>query len=259
MAPDRFRRRPLVRRPLTWTIGIVAVVVSTFVGMAVVDGGVADDSERAAGVGTTAGGSRDTAIAPVAGEWAGAHPRPTTHSVVMVGDSITHQSRDELHVRLDERGISPTIEAIPRATAGLMLERARQVGMPRADQVIINVGTNDVVKGLSLDGTLTDIVSLIEMFPEARCTHLVTINGHMVSLTDHRLTARTRTLNRALHYLAQELPDVHVIDWAGLLAEGTDVPLAERLLAADSVHTNAVGRAALADIYVDALDRCDDA
>lgn len=259
MFRDRRRQHP-AGRPVAWVIGSSAVAL-VLVGSAAIVGGVGRESETATGVGVNGGGTTQTAPDDTApGQRVGSHPRPTTHSVVIVGDSITYQSTDELHALADQRGISLTIEATPRATARLMLEQARFVDPGRVDQMIINVGTNDIIQAVPLDRTLADIVELIRLYPEARCVHLVTINAHMVSLTDDRLHRRTLTMNGSLRYLAEEWPEVHLIDWAEILAESSEspeMPMAGLLLAQDSVHTNPFGQAVLADAYVAALDRCD--
>lgn len=186
-------------------------------------------------------------------------PSATGH-LVALGDSITHQSSDDLEERFADRDDDLTVEAHPGHTAEEVLGQAPRVvdelGDTEALQVIVNVGTNDVIKRLDPTDTLEGVTAMVDLFPGARCVHVVTISRRILVFDDPDLGDRIDELNGLIEGLADERPEVRVLDWNEVLDDPPGDLEAGDLLAGDTVHANPVGQAILADAYVAAFDDC---
>lgn len=223
-----------------WVVAVLFGLVSALViaGVAVL---VADSGT---GVGQAAPAA--TVLGPV--------PAPAGSGapvVVVVGDSITEQGEDELVAALGEEW-DLVVDGRSGWTAGDMVPPARQLGVLEPTQVIVNLGTNDVLQGNRTGAAVDDLEEIIAAFPGASCLHLVTIADEIV-WADVDRSAGAVELNDAIRGIVGTDPRVHLIDWAEQVR--ADGGRTEELLH-DTVHPTVVGHELLADAYGAALRDC---
>jgi lysophospholipase L1-like esterase len=177
-------------------------------------------------------------------------------SVALIGDSITDWNDGPLTDALGEP-YSLSIAATAGAQVAELMGRATQLAATTPDQVIINLGTNDMTAGRSADDTIADIDAMIRLFPQAECVHVVTINTHMRTLRDRADVERVEELNRAIRALPERFENVGVVAWDEIIdADWNDNPPVGTLTE-DTIHpTTPAGRARLVDLYADTLDGC---
>lgn len=180
-------------------------------------------------------------------------------SVAILGDSITSLDEADLNSSLGgdyELTISGnfgrTIEEV-RPEAELLSSRDH-------DQVIINLGTNDVLQQLDVETSIETLAAEVELFDSARCVHLVNINEHMVAPADgSSRSSEAEEFNRELERYAERTERVSVIDWNSVAAselDGGDPPTSE--LTTDTIHPTPEGFSKLNSLYGDALAGCGD-
>ena len=180
-----------------------------------------------------------------------ADTRPT---VAVVGDSITEQGESALkqvlsgdwHLSIDGR---------PGYTVAEQIPAARTLGERGPSQVIVNLGTNDVMKGNDLTRSAADLAEVVGAFPEATCIHLVTINEG-IELGGHPYADRSAEVNRSIAALAAADPRIHVIDWSAVVAAYESGAQADGPILVDTVHPSSWGQRALAMRYAEALTAC---
>jgi hypothetical protein len=180
-------------------------------------------------------------------------------SVLVVGDSITNLTEDSLRER-DENRHRFIVRAEDGATSKEMLEviEADDLGGAGHEQVIINLGTNDVRQELTGDETESTIEELIGRFGDADCIHLTTINEQVLVPDDPDVPQRNAEINDRLRSIVEREERVHLIDWNARVAAHRDRSEDEgSLLEADMVHPTEQGQDELGDLYLEALGRCD--
>lgn len=175
----------------------------------------------------------------------------------MLGDSIT---------ALDTEAMTEVLGDVYRldisgnfgATTAQVLPEARDMARVSYDQVIINLGTNDVLQGLPAGPAVDNIAQMAAMFESARCVHVVTVNEHMVDpLTGQFTGQRAATFNEALRSWAESRDRVSVIDWNEVAAQHlNDATPPTSLLTDDSIHPTDEGNEELNELYADALGDC---
>lgn len=196
---------------------------------------------------------RDNAAAGAEQAEPQAGPTPTD-DVVVVGDSITEQGDATLHARL-----SPPYHLRIRGRGGYRIEEMEPYAIELAttgpEQVVINLGSNDILKDWPLDKSVAALQRLLDRFAGARCVHLVTVNEHFNAGDDATMHDRTTALNAEIRRLATSR-GADVIDWSGLVGEQLAAGEPDGPITDDSVHPTPLGQAKLADLYRVALDRC---
>jgi hypothetical protein len=180
---------------------------------------------------------------------------PDPARVVIVGDSITHASDEEIRALLADRDVELTMAAMPGATVEHMEERVRELDGETVDQAVINLGTNDVSFEVDPDRTRALLTELVDHFPDARCVHIVTVNDRLASPEDPAAADRIDAVNEAITDLAAR-DHVAVIDWNAILDDPPDDLEADDILADDDVHTSDLGQEILAEVYLRALMSC---
>ena len=177
--------------------------------------------------------------------------------VVFLGDSITVVSVAEIKSELG-RAYRPDISAVLGIQAGQMIPTAQRVAANSPSQVVIALGSNDVLHHAPLGQAAADLTQIVSLFPTARCIHIVNINTHMTNNGKNGKTtaARAGLLNAAIVHLASTDPRISIIDWNQLIS--TDVAAHPPLgtLTDDTVHPNLAGRARLATTIKAGLDQC---
>jgi lysophospholipase L1-like esterase len=185
-------------------------------------------------------------------------PPPTGPSpiddVVIIGDSITEQAEPLL---LDQ--LQPDSVVRVRGRGGYRIEQMEPYAIEAAaaepEQVIINLGSNDVLLNWPLDRSVDAYTRLLDYFSDARCVHVVTVNQGFRSDADSGLAFRALLLNNQIRELATA-HGADVIDWSTLVAlyEGSGSP--DGPITSDSIHPTAVGEQIMADAYEEALRTC---
>jgi lysophospholipase L1-like esterase len=174
--------------------------------------------------------------------------------VVLVGDSITAQTRDLFINQLGgDWGV--TVQGEPGHRSDELLPAVPPLAAQHPVQVVVNLGTNDVMQGKDPAETQAALEQLANGFNSARCIHLVTVNDHMVKLDDPGLPARIADLNGRIHAMAAS-KGWGVIPWDELVNAYEGGPQAEGPITVDTVHPSEYGEHVLADAYARALDGC---
>lgn len=178
-------------------------------------------------------------------------------SVAVLGDSITTLDQADLQSQLggDYR---LTISGNFGRTVEQVVPEAKVVSSRNHDQVIINLGTNDVIGDLPIDTSMATLAEEIAMFDSAKCIHLVNINEHMVDLRDGAsLTKQAEAFNAALQDLAHRENRVSIIDWNSVAKDTlNDKSPPTSTLTKDSIHPTAEGNKKLNELYAEALGGC---
>jgi hypothetical protein len=174
--------------------------------------------------------------------------------VVVIGDSITagaeHTLRDQLGT-----DFALTIDGRPGYRVAEQLPTARNAAGFPFEQVVVNLGTNDVMGAdQALDASLASISEIVTLFPEADCIHLVTVSEQMVSGSVDA-PARAAAFNDGLEAIVATDPRVSLIDWSGIVA-GWQADHPGELLTTDTVHPTDEGNELLVAAYGDALSGC---
>jgi lysophospholipase L1-like esterase len=175
--------------------------------------------------------------------------------VAIVGDSITKLAADNL-TRRDPDGYVFTIEAINSNTSGDLLDEAAEAAHPPPDQVIINVGTNDVGGAIPPEETMDHIRTMIDGFPDADCIHVTTVNEQIISFEEPEIADRAATLNDRIRALPDDDARITVVDWSEEVEHYLEIGEPDGPLTIDTVHPTGVGQRMLTNLYLDALDAC---
>ena len=174
--------------------------------------------------------------------------------VVVLGDSITEQATGPLHERFDS-SYAMSISGVSGERADQRVADASAYAATTPGQVIINLGTNDVLQGTPPDETASSLTQIAEGFTDTRCIHLVTINESMVDLSRPQLHDGAVAVNERVRSMAAA-HGWDVIDWAGIVAASDRAGNPEGPLTLDTVHPTPLGQQRLLDAYADALHRC---
>jgi hypothetical protein len=174
-------------------------------------------------------------------------------SVAILGDSITQQGESELESALGSVW-DLRIDGRPGFTVADQIPAARVLAEGHPGQVIINLGTNDVLHDGNLPVAADRMEDLLSVFPDTRCIHLVTINENMG--TNRMYPSRARELNASLRRLAGADPRIRLLDVSRVFANAVADPSVSKPLFSDTVHPTSSGQRVLADAYADALRSC---
>ncbi|MCU1455814.1 MAG: hypothetical protein JWN46_3960 [Acidimicrobiales bacterium] len=180
--------------------------------------------------------------------------RSDPETVAVLGDSITVLTEPDL--RTISARYNLQIGAVSGATAEDMLRSAQLLAAQHPRQVILNLGTNNVMHAQPPEATLTAIEQIIVLFSNARCIHLVTVNASMIRFDDPHLTARINQVNSGLRQIAARDHRVDVIDWSARVRAYQVAREPQGHLLYDTVHPTALGQRLLAQMYEQALKSC---
>jgi lysophospholipase L1-like esterase len=175
--------------------------------------------------------------------------------VVVIGDSITHLAQDEVARQAGDQ-FRFTIKATNGATSTEMLAEAQEISDRRPDQLVINLGTNDINTDVPADETIANIRAIADLFDSADCVHLTTLNEHIVSYERPILATRAAEMNDRFHQLLEDDGDFDLVDWNLAIEQYIADGRPEGPLLYDTVHPTDVGQRILTDIYTDALRSC---
>jgi lysophospholipase L1-like esterase len=173
--------------------------------------------------------------------------------VALIGDSITANLQKEAKRRLGD-DYALTVDGRPGYLAGEQLPAVENAARFPFDQVVINLGTNDVMTSdHDLDETVASLDQAVTAVAGIRCVHLVTVSEGMINETDDA-GPRARRVNQAIREIAARHPNVRVIDWAAI--ERQEQADRGEPITTDTVHPTDVGNRVLADAYGESLAAC---
>lgn len=170
--------------------------------------------------------------------------------VAIIGDSITWQSASALHGRLDG-DYTVDLRAVPGATMGDMLGTAAEMAGNNPTQLMVNLGSNDAMKGVDPAQSAADFATMLDTFGGVRCVHLVTVHEYIVTPDQGILRDRVLATNAALREVADQR-GVEVIDWTDAVGWARLEPDSPEVLT-DTVHLTPEGIDVLVGLYADAL------
>jgi hypothetical protein len=180
-------------------------------------------------------------------------PGPTD-DVAIVGDSITELSEQTVRDTLQ-----PAYHLRVRGRGGYRIEEMEPYAVELAatgpEQVIINLGTNDILRNQPIDRAAVALERMVKDFSQAHCVHLVTVNETMQSATDPGMGARARQLNAQIRRIATTY-HTQIIEWSAAVVFDMFGGSPGGPLTGDGVHPNAKGQKLLAALYQRSLQTC---
>lgn len=175
--------------------------------------------------------------------------------VLFVGDSITDWYRRPIQ-RAIGGTYGLTIVARAGATAEQMLPEAQARRDLDPDQVVINLGTNDINTGGSPERTEAEIRRIADQFPDAACIWVTTVNSN-VPVPGGGASPAADELNARLADWAATDDRIDLIDWDRIVTEDIEAdPPRGTPLTRDTVHPNEAGTSRLIRAYRKAIDGC---
>lgn len=174
--------------------------------------------------------------------------------VAIVGDSITVDSEKAFHAALDDQ-----YRLRVRGRGGYRIEEmepyAIELAVEDPEQVIINLGTNDVLQNGAIDKSVTALNRMIKDFSKVACFFVVNLNEGMRRDSDPDVAGRAEVFNLELNRIA-ESSNLKVIDWNGAIEADQAAGSPNGELLTDTIHPSPAGQAVLAKLYKDALASC---
>lgn len=174
-------------------------------------------------------------------------------SVLVIGDSITAQGRDVIFDVLGSR-YDVSVDGRSGFRTDQQVATARRLAKRDFDQVIIELGTNDVFQGIAPESSGAALSEIIGSFDSARCVHLVDVDESMSSL-DPDLPGRAQRINAVIRGIADDDPRIGVISWSAIVRDYDESANGEPVTV-DGVHPGRAGQRLLVDAYLAALDGC---
>jgi lysophospholipase L1-like esterase len=178
-----------------------------------------------------------------------AEPEPVGR-VAVVGDSTTDVAIPALNEAVDG-----TIDV--RAVWGVLVQnmqgQATELAQQPTDHLVINLGTNDSLRGLDPAVAAGGIASMADGFTiTTGCVHLVTISEHMQSQGGHDAATVAAGINAQLRALA-EAQGYLIVDWNAIVEERL---AAGEMATDDTIHPTAEGAVLMADAIATSLADC---
>jgi hypothetical protein len=182
----------------------------------------------------------------------GAASQSDKPKVLVLGDSITDRGQQALK---DELGplYSLSMDGKTSFRTDQQMPSAERWSSREFEQVVLNLGTNDVIQGSGVDQGAQNLAAMVAMFPQASCVHLVTINEMIPREASPTAMRDAKALNEQVRALAAADPRIRIVDWAAIVSDeyaaGTNPTM-------DGVHPTEEGYEALASAYRTSLDTC---
>lgn len=171
--------------------------------------------------------------------------------VLVLGDSITDRGQQALK---DELGptYSLSMDGKTSYRTDQQLPSAERWSTRAFEQVILNLGTNDVIQASGVDEGITNLTTMASLFPQATCVHIVTINEMIPPKASPTAARDAVALNERIRAMAAD-PRIRIVDWARIVADETAAGNEPTI---DGVHPTEEGYEALAAAYEDSLATC---
>jgi hypothetical protein len=177
----------------------------------------------------------------------------TRPRALVLGDSITDHGQRVLRDTIGPLYLL-SIEGQDNFRVDDQLPVAQRWATRDFSQVVINLGTNDVVQGWPIDQSTAGLEQIVSLFPEANCIHLTTVSESLPGRTSST-AADAAELNAAIRSMAESNSRVRIVDWNAIVdeqqAQGID-------LTTDGVHPTTEGQQLLVDAYEASMTACPD-
>ncbi|NLA34698.1 MAG: SGNH/GDSL hydrolase family protein [Actinobacteria bacterium] len=170
--------------------------------------------------------------------------------VTLLGDSITSLASLDVTERLRDFD-SVKDNAVWGIRVDEQIPTAEEIADRRPDQVVLNLGTNDVVQGRDSAAIIEDYGTVLDLLDDISCVHVVTLNEHMKD--DSTLGAKAAEVNVGIRALAAEHDNVTVTEWSQIFAYPAD----NGLLMEDKLHPNEEGAKKLGGVMAMMAQSCD--
>ncbi len=168
----------------------------------------------------------------------------TGPKVAIVGDDVVASAAMQIHGILDP-GHQVRIVAVGNATAANLTPNAASLGATHPAVAVIEVGTNDAIRGIAAAATISAIDAARDSFAAPTCRALVSVNEHVTKVGFD--AAAAHQTNLAIAARGDE-----VVDWNSAIA--SDVGL--YTTAPDHLVPTDAGKALLAELIAQATARC---
>jgi len=172
--------------------------------------------------------------------------------IALIGDSITDQARDVYQTELPP-AYTLDIEAVPGRRFVDMLPLAREAAAARPNQVVIDLGSNDVLLDEPDESTDQAMGTMLDLYATAPCVHVVTVNEGFVFAPTQG--PKARRINDQLRRIATER-GYRIVDWNKIVVDYVAAGAPQGPITADSVHPTAVGKSMLVDAVRASLAAC---
>ena len=181
-------------------------------------------------------------------------PDRSGDSVVVFGDSITEFGQDHLRKELgDEYELK--VDGVFGACTGDRIDAAAAVAATHPDQVVVNLGTNDVVVGTPLDKVRHDIDAVLAELDSVECVHVVTVGENLIS-DGIPLPRSGAAVNEQIAEVVGEHPNAELLHWDRVQDAAARRRGDPQALLFDGIHPDGDGLAVLAKGYEGVLGDC---
>lgn len=174
-------------------------------------------------------------------------------TVAAIGDSIMLWGEPEMRTTVGAY-TRLTVRAQGGKRIDEMMPAARELAAGSPIQVIINLGTNNVLQRIPLEQSTAELTEMVGLFPTAECIHLVTINEN-IDKDGFQPRDAAVALNTAMEKIAKDNPRVSLIRWDEMVRKSIQREPPTGFIF-DGVHPGPEGQRALAGAYDRAVDRC---
>lgn len=176
-----------------------------------------------------------------------------TERLVVVGDSITNEGRDQLLAAFVGR-YTVVVEGRPGHVVSELQDAADELAVPPPTVVIIELGTNDVSYRIETTRSADDLRRMVDTFAAAPCVVLVTVDE---GLPVSGARARASAFNAAVRSIAASDPArLRVVDMTALVDAAEADPALGGSFHYDGIHPGAAGQTRLAAAYAAVVDTC---
>lgn len=174
-------------------------------------------------------------------------------TVAAIGDSIMLWGEPEMRTTVGAY-TKLTVRAQGGRRIDEMLPAARELAASSPIQVLINLGTNDILQRIPLEESVRNLTAMVDLFDSAECIHLVTVNED-IDKEGFRPRDAAVALNAAMEKLAGDNPTVSLIRWDDMVRDSIKREPPKGFIF-DGVHPGPEGQRKLAGAYDRAVDRC---
>lgn len=170
--------------------------------------------------------------------------------VVLLGDSLTVLTFDEMS-RVADGDFTLELNATAGKRIDENLDAADLLAATNPPQVVINLGSNDILQGRDVNLVMSDLETMVDQFANVGCLHIVTINEQLKPGPGAVATA-AQQVNDQIRELAKRRLSTDIIDWNQIVVDNGF----ESVVGSDRIHPNDRGVELLADAYVAAMRAC---
>jgi len=172
-------------------------------------------------------------------------------SLVVIGDSITNEGRDQLLEVFADR-YRVVLDGRPGHVVAELQDAADDLASPVPSVAIIELGTNDVTSGRDLARSALDLRRMVAALGEVPCLVLVTVDEGLP-----RQATRARTINAAIRSIAASDPQrIRIVDVGAVIDAAEADPTFRGPFHYDGVHPSVEGQTRLAAAYAEIVASC---